>query len=110
MKRIPTRYFRGPAAALAVGTVLLAGCASSGPQLDASVDTLVEFESEWQCDVTRFSFASPTDIDDKRDEIRARYGVSAEDHGIFVTMLSNDADLRELVATQVDTTCPVPSN
>lgn len=107
VKPKPNTHLQISAAALAVGAVLLGGCGSSAPQITAPVETLIEFESEWQCEVTRFSFESAADLVAKRDDIRTSYGVSGEDHVTFVEMLTDDADLRAVVAALVDTTCPV---
>ncbi len=86
--------------------ILASGCGADDPQLEASVDTMVEFEATWQCDVTRFSFDSPEEIDEKRDQTRGRFGVTATDHKIFTDMLGSDVDLREAVASRNDQLCP----
>ena len=86
--------------------VLMAGSCSSDPELEAEVETLVEFEATWQCNVTRFSFDSSAQIDQRRDDTRLRFGVTASDHKIFTDMLEDDEDLRGTVATRNDQLCP----
>jgi len=90
---------------LLTGPLLLAAC-GSGPELAVPVETMIQFETEWQCDVTRFSFADSQAIDAKEDEIRARFGIEAADQADFTAMLAGDADLREQVAEHIDTRCP----
>jgi hypothetical protein len=87
------------------GATLLLGC-SSGPELTAPVETLVELEATWQCEVTRYSFEEAADIETKGEELRGRFGVTVDDHALFATMLDDDTDLRESVALQIDQQCP----
>ena len=96
-----------PALAL-VGSGLLLGC-SDGTDLSAPVETLVELEAAWQCDVTRFSFEDSTAIATRAEEHRTRYGVSDDDYAIFTEMLHDDVALRESVALRIDEQCQ-PTN
>lgn len=91
---------------LMTGPLVLAACGGS-PELAVPVDTMIEFETAWQCDVTRFTFADSTAIDDKQDELMARFGIEAADQARFTAMLETDADLREAVAEHIDARCPV---
>ncbi len=100
MRRFPHALLAGAGFAL-----VLPAC--GGAELTAPVETMVEFETKWQCDVARFAFASSDEIDAKREETRARFGVSAEDHKIFTDMLEDDETLRDSVAAGVDGLCPV---
>jgi hypothetical protein len=90
---------------LLTGPLLLAACGSS-PELAVPVETMIRFEAEWQCDVTRFSFADSQAIDAKEEELRARFGIEAADQADFTDILAVDADLREQVAEHIDTRCP----
>lgn len=94
-----------PRQALLFAGAALALGACAGPTLDAPVETLIEFEATWQCDVTRFTFASVQEIDEKRDGLRDRFEVSAQDHKIFTDMVEDDADLRGQLADRVDSKC-----
>ncbi len=86
-------------------SLLLAGC-GGGDDLAVPVETMIEFEAAWQCDVTRYSFADAEAIEAKQDEVRTSYGVAPADHQTFTTMLAGDAELRESVANRIDSRCP----
>lgn len=87
------------------GPLLLASCGGN-PELAVPVETMMEFETAWQCDVTRFSFADNQAIEAKEDELRARFGIEADDQVRFTAVLAGDPDLREQLAEQIDTRCP----
>ena len=60
------------------------------------VETMIEFEAAWQCDVTRYSFADSEAIEAKRDEVMAGYGVEADRiTPTFTALLDDDDELRE---------------
>lgn len=94
---------------LAGGSLCLAACAD-GSDLSAPVDTMIEFEVAWQCDVTRYSFADSQAIDDKQDEFLTRFGIDEADHASFAVMLSDDPELRETVADMIDGRCPAETD
>lgn len=96
------RWFPVP---VLTGSLLLAGCGTGG-ELAVPLDTMVEFEAAWQCDVTRYSFADSQAIEAKQDEVRIRFGIDPSDHVTFTAMLAEDADLRESVAELIDSRCP----
>ena len=96
-------------APLITGPLLLAACAN-GPELSVPVETMVEFETAWQCDVTRFAFADSQAIDAKHDELKARFGIEADDQARFAVMVAESAELREAVADQIDTRCPAATD
>ncbi len=100
-----TARLRRVALAPVAGLAMLAGC-GAGDGLTAPVDTLVELEATWQCDVTRFSFESADAIDTKREQIRSRFGVDEADHRRFVDLVESDAGLRDQVADRLDELCP----
>lgn len=101
----------GGAIALALAAAaLVSGCGSSEPRLEASVDTMVEFEATWQCDVVRFAYESPDQIETRQDRVRDRFGVTADDHKIFTGMVEADDELRDAVATRNDELCPIVEN
>ncbi len=85
----------------------LLGACSAEAGLGAPIDTLVELEASWQCDVTRFSFESAEKIEEKLGQARTRFGVAETDHRLFVDMVEADVALRDLVADRHDELCPV---
>ncbi|MEM7287177.1 MAG: hypothetical protein AAF480_12555 [Actinomycetota bacterium] len=89
-------------------SIALIGC-GGGPELTASVETMVELESSLQCDITRFAHPDADAVEGYRDEVRARFAVSAEDHRIFLDMLLDDEALRGQVADRADALCPPPA-
>lgn len=96
---------------LAAATVALAGaCGSSSPSLEASVDTMIEFEAKWQCDVVRFAYESADRIQDRQIQMQERFGVTADDHKIFTQMVEDDDELRSAVALRNDALCPGVEN
>ncbi len=70
------------------------------------VETMIEFEATWQCDVTRYSFPDADAIEAKEQELRDRFGVDATDQATFVTMVAGDPELRSELADQIDVRCP----
>lgn len=101
------RQLAATIAAAAAVAALTAGCGSSEPELEASVETMVEYEANWQCDVTRFAYESPEEIDSRRDRIRDLFGVTADDQKIFTQMVEDNQELRDAVALRNDELCPV---
>ena len=104
----PTNHFVARAVCGLAVIASVSAC-SSGPELTASVDTMVELESSLQCDITRFAHPDAEAIDGYRDEVRQRFGVTVEDHDIFLDMLTDDEDLRGRVADRADLMCPPPT-
>ena len=86
---------------------LMAGCGSDTPRLEASVDTMVEFEANWQCEVNRFAYESPDAIESRKERVRGRFSVTAQDHKIFTDMVEDDDELRDAVALRNDELCSV---
>ncbi len=95
---------RSLSAVVLIGSLPLAAC--SGQELAVPVETMIEFEAAWQCDVTRYSFADADAIQAKEQELRDRFGVAATDQATFVTMVADDAELRSELADQIDNRCP----
>lgn len=97
---------RSLAIPLLIGPLLSAACGGDVPELAVPLDTMIDFETAWQCDVTRFSFADSQAMETREGELRARFGIEPADQARFSTMLAGDADLREVVAESIDTRCP----
>ncbi len=93
---------------LLAGPVLLAGC--GGDEAAVPVETMIEFEAAWQCDVTRFSFADSEAIEAKQGEVMASYGIGPSDHATFAALLDDDDELREAVAERIDRRCPTTTD
>lgn len=96
---------RSLSAVVLFGALPLAAC-GGGQELAVPVETMIEFEATWQCDVTRYSFADTDAIEAKEQELRDRFGVGAADQTTFVTMVADDAELREALADRIDLRCP----
>ena len=95
---------RSLSAVVLIGPLSLAAC-SGGQELVVPVETMIEFEAAWQCDVTRYSFADAGAIESKEQELRDRFGVGATDQATFVTMVAADPELRAELADQIDNRC-----
>lgn len=97
--------FRSLSAVVLIGALPLTAC-GGGPGLAVPVETMIDFEASWQCDVTRYSFADADAIEAKEQELRDRFGIDATDQAAFVTMVAGDAELRSELAGQIDDRCP----
>jgi hypothetical protein len=91
-----------------LGSAALPACTRAGDELSVPLETAVELEATWQCEVTRFSFADGEAIEAKAAELRTRFGVTADDHAAFIEMLAADPGLRESVAVAIDRQCAQP--
>ncbi len=96
---------RSLSAVVLLGSLPLAAC-GGGQELVVPVETMIEFEASWQCDVTRYSFADAEAIEAKEQELRDRFGIGATDQATFVAMVADDAELRSALAAQIDDRCP----
>ena len=105
MKRNSPRAAWALTAAI-VTSVGLTSCSGS-PTLEADVETMIEFEATWQCEVHRFAYESSDEIEERKASVRGRFAVTAEDHKIFTDMVEDDDELREALAMRNDELCPV---
>ena len=96
---------RSLSALVLIGSLSLAAC-GGGQELAVPVETMIEFEATWQCDVVRYSFADSDAISAKEQELRNRFGIAVGDQATFVTMVADDVELRDAVAAKIDDRCP----
>lgn len=100
--------FRKLSLTLLAGPLLLAAC--GGDEVALPIETLIEYEATWQCDVTRYSFADSQAIESKQAEVMASFGITSADHATFTEVLAEDEELRGTVADRVDARCPVATD
>ncbi len=80
--------------------VLFSACA---PRYDAAL--LTSIEGRWMCDVQRYAFDTPTDIQTELENRLAGDGVSVEQYQRFKRDLASQITLRNQVQTAYEQAC-----
>ena len=90
-----------PALAIAAAALALSACGgddSSFDSLDPATQTLVAFESGWQCEVGRFAVDDPAELERLRTDRRDELAITEGDYQAFLDRLAEDEELARIVS------------
>lgn len=90
-----------PALAIVAAALAFSACGgddTSFDSLDPATQTLVVFESGWQCEVGRFAVDDPAELDQMRTDRRDELQITESDYQAFLDRLADDDELAQIVS------------